>query len=222
MGEALLIFFIVLLIIIVAIVIIRIPIIIAKKRNIIGSELTTIAILSWLGLLVGITWIIALVLSLTYKPMKWVNKDENEDIDLDKLEKLHDLEKKGIINEEEYNQERAKIIKKSGANQTYANTPAMESAISSVKPSVDSTKNQAASKIPALESQDASQWYFAEGDEHKGPVSQQEIQNMLLNNRLNASSLVWRTGLSEWVNLGDTELKNFISPLLPPPLPPKK
>jgi hypothetical protein len=48
--------------------IIRIPIIIAKSRKITGSDLTTIAVLSWISLLVGVTWIIALVLAFAYSP----------------------------------------------------------------------------------------------------------------------------------------------------------
>ena len=48
--------------------IIRIPIIIAKSRKITGSDLTTVAVLSWCSLLFGITWFIALVLSFVYTP----------------------------------------------------------------------------------------------------------------------------------------------------------
>ena len=103
-------------------------------------------------------------------------------------------------------------------NLTSANASVVESATSSV----DSIKNQVTSKNSTMESQNnASQWYFSEDNECKGPISQQEVQNMLLNSKLNANSMVWRTGLSEWVKLGDTELKNFIDADFPPPLPGK-
>jgi len=90
-----------------------VPIIIAKSRGITGSELKTIRILSWVGLLfVGITWFVALVMSLVYQPQKWIDKEdeEEEEMDLDSLEKLHDLKEKGILSEKEYIREKNKIL----------------------------------------------------------------------------------------------------------------
>lgn len=49
---------------------IRLPIIIGKKRNVSDENLKIISILSWVSILVGITWPIALVFSLIYKPKK--------------------------------------------------------------------------------------------------------------------------------------------------------
>jgi len=43
------------------------PIIVANKKNIKGDEYATIKILTWCGLLCGLTWIIALFLSFYYK-----------------------------------------------------------------------------------------------------------------------------------------------------------
>ncbi len=88
--------------------VIRLPIIIAKNRGITGEELSTITILSWVSLIVGITWIVALVLSLVYKPKKWIDKDDK--LDLNQLEKLYSLKKKGIISDEEYEKEKQKIL----------------------------------------------------------------------------------------------------------------
>ena len=99
------------LIIAVIILIITIPIKIAKHRGVTGSELTTITILSWLSLLIGITWFIALILSLIYQPKKWVDKDDSTKTDdLDKLEKLFSLKEKGVISQEEYEEAKSKII----------------------------------------------------------------------------------------------------------------
>lgn len=88
--------------------IIRLPIIIAKNRGITGEELSTITILSWVSLIIGITWIVALVLSLVYKPQKWIDKDDKHD--LNQLEKLYSLKKKGIISKAEYEKEKQKIL----------------------------------------------------------------------------------------------------------------
>ncbi len=90
--------------------IITIPAKIARARGISGSELTTISLLCWVSLLVGLTWFIALILALVWQPTNWVEKDEHV-TDYDALEKLHSLKERGILSEDEYKKERAKIIK---------------------------------------------------------------------------------------------------------------
>ena len=90
------------------ILLIRVPIIIAKRRGIIGGNLVTIAILSWLGLLLGITWIIALILSLV-----WSGGGESiarELANLEKLERLNKLKKSGAITQREYDSQKKKIL----------------------------------------------------------------------------------------------------------------
>ena len=104
------------LIIFLVIVVTRVPIMIAKSRGITGSELTTISILSWLGLLIGITWIVALVLSLVWKPSNWIEKDQprqyNNLSDWETLEKLHILKEQGVITQAEFDMEKIKIMYK--------------------------------------------------------------------------------------------------------------
>ena len=66
---------IVLAVILVLFIIIKIftlPISIAKNKNLDSKDITTIRILTWCGLLAGITWLIALCLALSYKEQ---NKD---------------------------------------------------------------------------------------------------------------------------------------------------
>ena len=104
------------LIIFLVIFVTRVPIMIAKSRGISESELTTIAILSWLGLLIGITWIIALVLSLVWKPNNWIDKDKprqyNDLSDWESLPKLHTLKEQGVISQAEFEMEKIKIMYK--------------------------------------------------------------------------------------------------------------
>ena len=94
---------------------IRIPIIIAKKRGITGSDLTTIAVLSWISLLFGITWIIALVLSFSYSPKREMNAvssfpQMNGSQKLEELEKLADLRDRGIISSSKFEEEKKKLM----------------------------------------------------------------------------------------------------------------
>ena len=118
------------------ILIVRIPIMIANRRGITGGDLTAISILSWISLIFGFTWIIALILSLVYKSKVNINNTVNGQVacvhydmsetmfqnsantrkismssDLDLLEKLATLKQKGILTEEEFLRERNKILK---------------------------------------------------------------------------------------------------------------
>lgn len=92
----------------------QIPGAIAEYRGIKDPELTTISILGWFGVLLGVTWFIALVLSLIYQPKKWVDgadaveKTRSEDMDL--LLKLKELQEKGIITQEEFEKHKEKIL----------------------------------------------------------------------------------------------------------------
>lgn len=97
--------------------IIQVPIRIAKNRGITGSELNTIAILSWCGVLfIGITWFIAIILSISWQPNRWIDKNDqtikniSSSANYEKLEKLAELKDKKIITEDEFNREKKKIL----------------------------------------------------------------------------------------------------------------
>lgn len=106
----------ILIVVIIALVIFftRLPITIAKNRGVSGDELSTISTLSWLSLIFGVTWFIALALALIYKPQKWIDKDSSNmsNDDLDALEKLHNLKEKGIVSDIEYEEEKQIILTK--------------------------------------------------------------------------------------------------------------
>lgn len=87
---------------------ITLPVIIAEKRGITGSELSTIRGLAWLGIILPFTWFIGLILALVWQPKKWI--DKNESSDLERLEKLHDLFEKKVITKVEYEKERKKVL----------------------------------------------------------------------------------------------------------------
>ena len=92
----------------------QLPGAIAEYRGIKDPELTTINILGWFGVLLGVTWFIALALSLIYQPKKWVDgtataeKTSSEGMDL--LLKLKDLQEKGVITQEELEKQKEKIL----------------------------------------------------------------------------------------------------------------
>jgi len=46
-------------------------------------------------------------------------------------------------------------------------------------------------------------WYYAEGATQRGPVSEEEFEQMIRNGRLANSTLVWKDGMEDWTSLAD-------------------
>ncbi len=67
------------------------------------------------------------------------------------------------------------------------------------------------------------QWYYAQGNVRKGPVSPQHLKELATSGQLQSSDLVWREGMSEWASAGSIkglfDTKPVISPPPPPPTP---
>jgi len=82
-----------------------IPIMIAQIRGVSEADISVVAVLSWLGLLFGVTWFIAMVLALVYKPKK-----SRHFSDIEKLQTLYGLKKAGAISEKEFDAEKKKIL----------------------------------------------------------------------------------------------------------------
>lgn len=102
----------IILVLLIIFLLIEVPIYIAKKRGITDSELLAITVLSWVGILIPLTWIVALVLAIVWKPDNWVDKKENTKIDyLEELEKLANLKDKGILSEAEFNEHKKRLMK---------------------------------------------------------------------------------------------------------------
>lgn len=59
-------------------------------------------------------------------------------------------------------------------------------------------------------------WYVSEG-ERKGPVSDDEIERLLIEGRIALTSLVWKTGMTQWQPAGSVLASKFAS--LPPEIP---
>lgn len=84
---------------------IYIPIMIANARGICGGERTAIIILSWLGIFFGVTWLVALILSLV-----WTGKCAYGLDNLDRLEKLSKLYKDKTITKAEFETMKSKLL----------------------------------------------------------------------------------------------------------------
>lgn len=106
MGEVFLSFIVLFFIVLFCVAVLCIPIMIANARGICGSEKIAIIVLSWFGIFFGITWFVALVLSLVWHGDCFDGKDN-----LDRLEKLSKLYKDKVITKEEYERMKSKLLK---------------------------------------------------------------------------------------------------------------
>lgn len=107
-GRAILLSFLGVSLLFFIILVIRIPVVIAKYRRIGGWELKTISTLSWLGILFGITWVIALAFSLIWEMNR---KSVTSSAGIEILEKLSRLRDSGAITEEEYEIQKNRLLK---------------------------------------------------------------------------------------------------------------
>jgi len=92
---------------------VQIPVLIARGRGLSASDLTTITILSWFGLIFGVTWFVALVLALVWSSeMSQEHSKYNKSTGsaADQLEKLYKLKQRGIITQKEFDAEKKKIL----------------------------------------------------------------------------------------------------------------
>lgn len=87
---------------------------IARGRGIYGPEMTTIIVLSWCGIIFGVTWLIALVLAIVWRPENWIKKcdgcgAQSQDT-AQQIERLHKLKQRGIISQKEFDAQKKKIL----------------------------------------------------------------------------------------------------------------
>ena len=62
------------------------------------------------------------------------------------------------------------------------------------------------------------QWYYAEGTEQRGPVTEDTLLQMLRAGQLTASHLAWRPGMAEWLPISAIAEVAWEVPGGPPPL----
>ena len=61
----------------------------------------------------------------------------------------------------------------------------------------------------------AQDWYYADGDTAKGPLNEQAILHVLLQQSNPLAVPVWKDGFATWQAAGDTELERLIRPSRP-------
>lgn len=87
------------------------PMDIAKKRGVWKERRSYITVLSFLGIFLTIPWFIALALAFSFSAEKDENERGKKDNDyLFKLSKLGKLKEEGVLTDEEFEEEKQKIL----------------------------------------------------------------------------------------------------------------
>jgi hypothetical protein len=63
-------------------------------------------------------------------------------------------------------------------------------------------------------------WFYALGEKREGPVAQAKLLELLENEELAWTALIWRQPMKEWKPAMETELADLAGLGTPPPLPP--
>ena len=65
-----------------------------------------------------------------------------------------------------------------------------------------------------------SSWYYMEGGQQKGPISEDELRTLASSGRIRPDDLVWSEGMAEWSQARN--LDGITWPSAPPPPPPPR
>ncbi len=96
------------LFLILILILLVLPTEIAQKRGVSKEHRRYIIVLSLLGLLFGVTWVVALILAFVFPSEN--EKKENEKDNLVKLSMLGKLKKDGVLTDEEFEEEKHKLL----------------------------------------------------------------------------------------------------------------
>lgn len=69
--------------------------------------------------------------------------------------------------------------------------------------------------ISAQISEDA-QWYYYKGSDRCGPVAASEIADLLRIKEIDRKTLVWKSGMVDWIPLNQTALNTLATDVIPP------
>lgn len=58
-------------------------------------------------------------------------------------------------------------------------------------------------------------WYYIAGNERKGPVTEQQVEDLTKSGIIARGTMVWREGFSGWLKVEDTALKYIVERIVP-------
>lgn len=66
-----------------------------------------------------------------------------------------------------------------------------------------------------------SEWWYQKGGEKAGPLSKDQVREVLLADTISLQTLVWTEGMESWQPISEVDALQDLRQSLPPPLPPK-
>ena len=60
-------------------------------------------------------------------------------------------------------------------------------------------------------------WHYVDGDTQVGPVEQDAMVSLIRSGAVKSTTSVWRDGMEDWLEAGQTELASFLPRNAPPP-----
>ena len=67
----------------------------------------------------------------------------------------------------------------------------------------------------------AEQWYYAQQGQRKGPVSEEQIRQLMSSGQIQPTDLVWKQGMAQWTQASQVFATLPPNPNVPPPSPAK-
>ena len=61
-------------------------------------------------------------------------------------------------------------------------------------------------------------WFYEESGQRKGPISENEIANLIKSSKIGYGSPVWKKGFPDWIKVENSDLQVYFDDTAPPPL----
>lgn len=61
-------------------------------------------------------------------------------------------------------------------------------------------------------------WYFEEKGERKGPISESEIEQLIINKTISYGNTVWNSSMQNWTAIEESQFSAILRSVEPPPL----
>lgn len=74
------------------------------------------------------------------------------------------------------------------------------------------------SDVPPQRPTGPAEWFYADGGRRVGPVAAEELNRMVADGAIPRTTLVWRSGMPDWVKIADSKMAKEAAPTAPPPL----
>lgn len=65
------------------------------------------------------------------------------------------------------------------------------------------------------QSSNTTYWYYLSDNDRKGPVTEQQVADLVANGTIIRGTMVWKEGLDKWIKIEDTSLNHIVQRVMP-------